>query len=77
MNPDSYLVLMDPDPGGPKTSGFGSGSATLLLFVSRLSLVSVLVQSLAVHLFLFYLSHALFCIYSCPFSVPHLVLIVF
>jgi hypothetical protein len=25
--PDPYLVLMDPDPGGPKTSG--SGSETL------------------------------------------------
>jgi hypothetical protein len=33
MNPDSYLVLMDPDPGGPKTYGIGSGSATLLLSV--------------------------------------------
>jgi hypothetical protein len=34
-DPDLYLWLMDPDPdpGGPKTceSGFGSGSATLLI----------------------------------------------
>ncbi len=34
-DPEPYLVLMDPDPGGPKTygsygSGSGSGSATLL-----------------------------------------------
>jgi hypothetical protein len=26
-DPDPYLVLKDPDPGGPKT--YGSGSATL------------------------------------------------
>jgi hypothetical protein len=32
-NPDPYLWLMDPDPGGPKTcwSGSGSESPTLLL----------------------------------------------
>ncbi len=30
-DPDPYLWLMDPDPGGPKTCGsFGSGSPTLL-----------------------------------------------
>jgi hypothetical protein len=28
--PDPYLWLMDPDPGGPKTCGSGSGSATML-----------------------------------------------
>jgi hypothetical protein len=27
-DPGPYLVLMDPDPGGPKT--YGTGSATLL-----------------------------------------------
>ncbi len=29
-----YLVLMDPDTGGPKTSGAGAGSATLIGAVS-------------------------------------------
>ncbi len=37
-DPDPYLWLMDPDPdlGGPKTygSGFGSGSATLLVTIA-------------------------------------------
>jgi hypothetical protein len=29
--PDPYLALMDPDPGGPKTYGYcGSGSAKLV-----------------------------------------------
>jgi hypothetical protein len=28
-DPDLYLQLMDPDPGGPKTCGSGSGSPTL------------------------------------------------
>jgi len=29
MDPDPYLVLQDPDAGGPKT--YGSGSATLVV----------------------------------------------
>jgi hypothetical protein len=33
-----HLVLIDPDPGGPKTCGSGSGSATLvrILFLQKL-----------------------------------------
>jgi len=27
-DPDPYIRLMDPDPGGPKTCGSGSGSYT-------------------------------------------------
>jgi hypothetical protein len=29
-DPDSYFVLMDPDPGGQKTKGSGSRSPTLV-----------------------------------------------
>ncbi len=29
-DPDPYIGLMDPDPGGPETCGSGSGSPTLL-----------------------------------------------
>jgi hypothetical protein len=37
MVPDTYLVLTDPDPGGPKTRGSGgSGSETLVPELSKL-----------------------------------------
>jgi hypothetical protein len=36
--PDPYLCLLDPDPGGPKTCGSGgSRSAALVASVSRIS----------------------------------------
>ncbi len=60
-----------------KSSDSGAGSATLFLSVSWLLLASVLVRSLSVHLFLSYLSPAMYCNHSWPFSVPRLVLIVF
>ncbi len=28
-DPEAYIVITDPDPGGPKTYGSDSGSATL------------------------------------------------
>ncbi len=34
-DPDSYIVVTDPDPGGPKTYGSGSESATLILSGSQ------------------------------------------
>jgi hypothetical protein len=33
-DPDSYLLLMDPDPGCPKTCGSGSGSPTLVYVIA-------------------------------------------
>jgi hypothetical protein len=33
-DPDSYLLLMDPDPGGPKKCGSGSGSLTLVYVIA-------------------------------------------
>jgi hypothetical protein len=32
-DPDPYLWLVDPDPGGPKTCGSGFGSATLVPYL--------------------------------------------
>ncbi len=33
-DPDSYLLLMGPNPGGPKTCGSGSGSLTLVYVIA-------------------------------------------
>jgi hypothetical protein len=41
-DPDAYLCLMDPDPGGPKTyRSYGFGSATLVLNSKFISFLKI------------------------------------
>ncbi len=43
FDPDPYIWLMDPDLGGPKTCGSGSGSTTLV-FGNQLNRYSLVVS---------------------------------